>query len=122
VTDTEHVEGTTTEEGQQMNQATSPEMTSPKTTATNRQAHVGVWASLQVAQKRWNICEVVKDARWWSWTVIKDDLDNSLVFSKADVLGKNCGLWVLDIDREICDSGTDFIEIEGGVHDLSALE
>jgi len=122
VADAERVEGTTVEEGQQRDQATSSEIFSPSTSATKSQDRVGVRGSLQIARKGWNICEVVKDTEWWSRTVIKDHLGDSLVFSIADVMGKDCSLGVLDIDREACDSGADLIETEGGVRDLSTLE
>jgi len=96
-------------------------MASPKTGGINGHDRIGVWASLQVARNRRNVCEIVKDTGWWSWTVIKDYLGDSLVFSKADIRRKNYGLWVLDVGREICNSGTDFFEIEGGVRDQSTL-
>ena len=115
--DAEHMGGTAIEEGQQRDQTTNFVMASPGTSGINSHDHVGVWASLQVARKRWNICEVVKDTGWWSWTVIKDRLGDGLVFSIADVRGKNYGLWVLGINREICNSDADLIEIEGGVRD-----
>jgi len=42
VANTEHVEGTTREGGQQSNQAISPEVTLPKTSGTSTQDRVGV--------------------------------------------------------------------------------
>jgi len=96
---------------------TSSETTSPKTSATVTQDHVGVWASLQVVRKRWDIYEVFKDTGWRSWTIVKGRLVDSLVCSITEVSGKNCSLWVLDMDRKICKSGADSIEIERGVRD-----
>ena len=97
-------------------------MASPKTRGINSHDHFGIWANLQVARKRRDVCEVVKDTGWWSRVIINDHLGESLIFSKADVRGKNRSLWVLGIDREICNSGTGLIEIDGGVGDRSTLE
>ena len=86
------------------------------------QDHVDIRASLQVARNRRDICEAFKDTGWWARAIIEYTLGNQLVPCNADVRRKDCSLRVLDIGREICNSGTDLFEHESGIGDLSALK
>ena len=103
----------------------NPEVTSPEAggrSDLSGQNHVEVRACLQITRNGWNIGEVVKDTRWWSRSIIKVGLIDSLTFCIADVYGNNCSLRVLGVGREICNSGPDSIETQRRVRRLSALK
>ena len=76
-------------------------MTLPETTADigiGAQDHVEVRACLQITQKTRDICKAVEGTSWWSWTIIKDKLEDRLAPIPAGVCGKNYGLRVFGID------------------------
>ena len=125
VANAERVERAAIDKCQQRDQITNPEVTSPKVGVTSdagARDHVEVGASLQVARNRWDCCEAVKGTGWWSRAIVENPMADAMVSSGANVPGKDCSLWVLGVDREICDGGADLIEIAWRVRDLPALE
>ena len=100
------------------------EMLSPRTDVRFRassQDHIQVRTSLQVVLNSWNCCEVVEDARWWGWRIVENLLTNKTASCLANVHGKDCSLWILGINREVCNSGPDLIELGRAVYDWPAL-
>ena len=95
-------------------------MASPEISG-NSPKDVEVWARLQIARSRRNVCEVIEGPRWRRRPIVKESLGDKLTPSEAAVRDKKCSLRFLGIGREICNSGADLFESGRRVRDPPPL-